>query len=338
MTFGIVFDIDGVVRKSGVPLSAALRVFAVLKAHNERCLLSAQTSSLAIPFVFLTNGGGVTEAQYASMLEKQLSIPVSEFQMIESHTPMRELASAFADKRVLLIGVNNYEISAAYGLRRAITIQDFVVHHPHLVPKGIHAVPDVPLQPPEPDCDPIAAILVLEDPHDWHAALQVSLDLLETTGVVGGPAVCEQQVQIHFSNPDFVYASLHSRPRITQGAFKLCIEAIYQQATGRQLQSTQYGKPCAGTYGYAERLLRQTARNMCGRDDLSAIYMIGDNPLSDIRGANWAGEPWISILVRTGVFQSSAANDPDNPAKMVCADIEEAFRWLCDREQCNLGT
>ena len=31
--------------------------------------------------------------------------------------------------------------------------------------------------------------------------------------------------------------------------------------------------------------------------------MIGDNPAGDIRGANSAGAPWVSVLVRTGLFK-----------------------------------
>ena len=36
--------------------------------------------------------------------------------------------------------------------------------------------------------------------------------------------------------------------------------------------------------------------------EISKFYMIGDNPDSDIDGANRRGEKWVSILVRTGVF------------------------------------
>jgi len=42
-------------------------------------------------------------------------------------------------------------------------------------------------------------------------------------------------------------------------------------------------------------------------DNVGNIYMIGDNPASDIRGANAIG--WPSFLVRTGVFR-----DADNDA------------------------
>ena len=52
--------------------------------------------------------------------------------------------------------------------------------------------------------------------------------------------------------------------------------------------------------------------------------MVGDNPRSDIRGANAAGAPWHSVLVRTGVFRGGE-NDADDPAKTVVAGVKEAI-------------
>ena len=43
-----------------------------------------------------------------------------------------------------------------------------------------------------------------------------------------------------------------------------------------------------------------------------AIWAVGDNPRSDVRGANAAGAPWVSVLVRTGVAKE---NDPADPAQ-----------------------
>eukprot|EP00879_Flechtneria_rotunda_P010290 GHRR01010758.1.p1 GENE.GHRR01010758.1~~GHRR01010758.1.p1 ORF type:complete len:345 (+),score=111.87 GHRR01010758.1:1674-2708(+) len=54
---------------------------------------------------------------------------------------------------------------------------------------------------------------------------------------------------------------------------------------------------------------------------LSAIYMVGDNPAADIRGANRAGHPWVSVLVRTGVFQGPGGNSTDDPADVVVSDV-----------------
>ena len=52
--------------------------------------------------------------------------------------------------------------------------------------------------------------------------------------------------------------------------------------------------------------------------------MIGDNPKSDIKGANENG--WISILVRTGLFKGE--NDEKNPAKYVVNDFKEAIELI----------
>ena len=40
---------------------------------------------------------------------------------------------------------------------------------------------------------------------------------------------------------------------------------------------------------------------------------IGDNPKSDIRGANGFGGIWKSVLVRSGIFQGKE-NDEEDPA------------------------
>lgn len=59
--------------------------------------------------------------------------------------------------------------------------------------------------------------------------------------------------------------------------------------------------------------------------EISQFYMIGDNPKSDIDGANRRG--WTSILVRTGVFQGEE-NDKEHPATYVVKDFEEAIQLI----------
>ena len=71
--------------------------------------------------------------------------------------------------------------------------------------------------------------------------------------------------------------------------------------------------------------------------------MIGDNPKADIRGARQRGGTWRSILVRTGVYNSpnhinnsntsinSSDNDPDDPADVVCNDVNEAVNYIIDK-------
>ncbi len=52
--------------------------------------------------------------------------------------------------------------------------------------------------------------------------------------------------------------------------------------------------------------------------------MIGDSPVSDIKGANEYG--WISILVRTGLFKGD--NDENNPAKYVVDNFKDAVELI----------
>ena len=49
------------------------------------------------------------------------------------------------------------------------------------------------------------------------------------------------------------------------------------------------------------------------RAQFSRIIMVGDNPLADITGANRAGAPWWSALVRTGVWKGEELEGERRP-------------------------
>jgi ribonucleotide monophosphatase NagD (HAD superfamily) len=59
------------------------------------------------------------------------------------------------------------------------------------------------------------------------------------------------------------------------------------------------------------------------------VYMFGDSPDSDIRGANEFG--WYSVLVRTGNFKGEG-NSPLFPAKRVFDDVGMAVDWIVGHE------
>lgn len=102
------------------------------------------------------------------------------------------------------------------------------------------------------------------------------------------------------------------------------------------------GKPSKATYDYASSLLfsaiaaaREGHSNvdLHGRTNPSfdgRVYMVGDNPQSDIAGANGFG--WESILVRTGVFrgkdESEAAHKPTVISKNVLVRPLRLWRLL----------
>lgn len=63
---------------------------------------------------------------------------------------------------------------------------------------------------------------------------------------------------------------------------------------------------------------------------LSRIYMIGDNPYTDIQGANLAG--WCSILVKTGIWNGLEENDIKYPATHVVHNFNEAIKLIFELE------
>lgn len=166
------------------------------------------------------------------------------------------------------------------------------------------------------------AVFVMHEPMCWGATIQVIVDALRFGRK---PEGCSH-VPIFFSNPDSVWAAEYRAPRLAQGAFRECVRAVYEQQTGLKLQVTQYGKPHTTTYDYAKRVLDEQAHEL-GQGPITTYYGIGDNPESDIAGANAAG--WESVLVRTGVFSSDAANDSVHPAALVVQDVEEGVNLIC---------
>lgn len=132
----------------------------------------------------------------------------------------------------------------------------------------------------------------------------------------------DQRIPLYLANPDFDYAANYSVSRMTSGAFYACLESLYRKYTGRHLTYTLYGKPMSTTYEYAEEFLKREYGGLPEK-----IFAIGDNPLSDIKGANAAGSIWRSVLVKTGCFKGSG-NDKDNPAHFVTENLLTASELI----------
>lgn len=101
---------------------------------------------------------------------------------------------------------------------------------------------------------------------------------------------------------------------MSQGTFRLGLEAMYKSITGVELERTIYGKPERATYTYADEVLSSWMEEIHADKVLPQnVYMIGDNPQSDIIGGNMYG--WNTCLVKTGVHTGDE-NDKENPATM----------------------
>lgn len=75
------------------------------------------------------------------------------------------------------------------------------------------------------------------------------------------------------------------------------------------------------------------AKGAHARQLFSGIYAVGDNPAADVRGAVQAGPPWVSVLVRTGVFHSPGPNDELDPAHIVVEDVAAAVLAVLHRSR-----
>ena len=84
-----------------------------------------------------------------------------------------------------------------------------------------------------PQLHSIAAIVVMHDPVEWYRDLQICLDVLTCVRSAGLPPV-----KILFSNGDFLFSGGYSSPRLAQGAFRICLQALYKvtQHKRREIQ------------------------------------------------------------------------------------------------------
>jgi HAD superfamily hydrolase (TIGR01450 family) len=152
--------------------------------------------------------------------------------------------------------------------------------------------------------EPVEAVLIFHDCLDWGLEMQVVCDVIlgRQQNKLGSstPESFNQRVPIYVSNADVVYSSDHPFPRFTQGAFVEAFKALFEiYSGGQKLVIQTCGKPFKIQYDFARNLLANEA-NLLGKAPISHYYGVGDNPKSDIRGANAAGDNWTSVLVRTG--------------------------------------
>ncbi|SPQ23977.1 0bf2f1be-ae4b-4b5b-abd2-cde301d863c5 [Thermothielavioides terrestris] len=140
-----------------------------------------------------------------------------------------------------------------------------------------------------------------------------------------------QRIPIYFSQGDLLCPTEHPIPRMSQGAFRIGLEAMYKALTGVELERVVYGKPELATYKYADEVIASWMEMLHGEERVPQnMYMIGDNPASDIVGGNMYG--WNTCLVRTGVFQGGA-NDEENPASFgVFDNVWDAVAAACRKE------
>lgn len=323
------FDIDGVLVHGDRLIPEGKRVLEILNGDNEL--------GIKIPHIFLTNGSGKPEAARCAQLSKILCSPISTEQFIQSHTPMSALAEYY--ETVLVVGGENYqcrEVAKNYGFKNIIVPNDIVASQSTISPlkEFFTAEQRATSSPRDFSKVKINAILVFSDSRDYATDLQIILDLLQSEdGVLGTRAKdpTSQRIPIYFSQGDLLCPTEHPIPRMSQGTFRIALEAIYKAVTGAELERVVYGKPELATYKYADEIMTSWMETIHNEERLpKSIYMIGDNPQSDIIGGNMYG--WNTCLVRTGVYQGEG-NDKENPASFgVFGNVLEAVKSAVRKE------
>lgn len=323
------FDIDGVLVHGDRLIPEGKRVLEILNGDNEL--------GIKIPHIFLTNGSGKLEVPRCAQLSKILHSPISTEQFIQAHTPMSALAEYY--ETVLVVGGEGYkcrEVAQAYGFKNVIVPNDIFASDATISPLREFFTDEqrATSNPQDFSKVKINAILVFSDSREYATDLQIIMDLLQSEdGVLGTRAKdpVSQRIPIYFSQGDLLCPTEHPTPRMSQGTFRIALEAIYKSITGVELERVVYGKPELATYKYADEVMTSWMETIHNEERLPKnIYMIGDNPASDITGGNMYG--WNTCLVRTGVYQGEG-NDKENPASFgVFTNVLEAVKTALKKE------
>ncbi|CCE90400.1 uncharacterized protein TDEL_0B02710 [Torulaspora delbrueckii] len=327
------FDIDGVLLRSKTPIPRASEALKLLH-ENE------------IPFILLTNGGGQLEKDRVEFISDALDVPISPLQIVLSHTPYKGLVNKY--DKILAVGTPSVRrVAEDYGFKHVVHQSDILRYRRDIAPfSGLsdQQILESSREIPDLDKKRFDAVLVFNDPHDWGADIQIILDAINSENgmlnTIRNENSSKPSIPIYFSNQDLLWANSYTLNRFGQGAFRLLIRKLYSELNdGLQLDDNTIGKPTKLTYDFAhhvlidwqEKINSQTTHSTTQRlpslglppkqTPFQDVYMIGDNPASDIIGAQLYG--WKSCLVKTGVYREGAPLKHIKPT-MIVEDVYEA--------------
>lgn len=278
-SFGLLFDIDGVLVRGRTPIPAAKQCFRNLVDRNGK---------YKVPVVFVTNAGNCMRQAKAEQLSHLLEVEVSADQVMLSHSPLR-MFSQFHNMCVLVSGQGPVvEVAHNLGFQNVVTVDMLREAYPLLdvVDHNRRPKDDVPSTKSLP---PIDAVILFGEPIRWETNLQLITDVLLTNGNPGSTATSLKypHIPVLACNMDLLWMAEAKNPRFGHGMFLVCLESLFKKITGCELKyEALIGKPSVVTYNYAELLIRQQAESLGWTTPVERLYAIGDNPMADIYGAN----------------------------------------------------
>ena len=258
-SYAFCFDIDGVILRGPDTIPQAVEAIRMLNGDNKY--------NIKVPSIYVTNGGGKPEKVRAEDLSKRLETEIKIDQIIQGHTPMRDLVPVY--KNVLVVGgVGNVcrHVAESYGFKNVYTPLDILKWNPAVSP--YHDLTEEETQCCRHDVDfsktPIDAILVFADSRNWAADQQIILELLlSKNGVMGTESkTYDEGPEIYFAHSDFIWATNYKLNRYGMGALQVSIAALYKEHTGHELKVHRFGKPQAGTFRFANKILSKWRKGM----------------------------------------------------------------------------
>lgn len=345
------FDIDGVLLRGSKPIDKAGRALRILNENK-------------IPYILLTNGGGTLEQERAKFISEKLQVQISPLQIIQCHTPLKTLVPIY--ERILAVGTPSVRnVAERYGFKKVIHTNDIIRYNPDIAPfsglspeqlqKSTKDIPDI-------DMVPFNAILVFNDPRNWAGDLQIISDLLNSErgmlNTMRQKTSSIPSIPIYFTCNDLLWANPYKLNRFGQGGFRKLVHTLYESLNpGQKLSDFILGKPGKLTYDFAHHVLIDWNNKLQNNSDTDKlfdinsnieqmlptlgeacpnekspfhgnVFMVGDNPASDITGAQNYG--WKSCLVKTGVYHEGDKLDHLNPT-MIVDNVYEAVTTVLNK-------
>lgn len=321
------FDIDGVLLRSSNPIPSASKALNLLKEND-------------IPYILLTNGGGTLESARAKFISDKLQVEIKESDIVQSHTPYKKLVNLYKN-HVLVIGpVSVRDVALKYGFKNVVHSSDLVAFNRYIAPFNgysnelLSEISDFKivniLKGKESLKEDIKfdSIMVFNDSRDWGSDIQIIIDLLVSDngklGTIRDYNSEKPSIPIYFANDDFLYANNYKLNRFGQGGFRSVIRDLYKKMNnGNELNDIVYGKPTKLMYDFALNYLIEKDKKI---ENKKNIFMVGDNPASDISGANLNG--WSSCLVKTGVYKDGDILQDYQKPTIVSEDVYDAVEQV----------
>ncbi|ODV82795.1 hypothetical protein CANARDRAFT_204527 [[Candida] arabinofermentans NRRL YB-2248] len=258
-SYAFAFDIDGVIVKGPETIPYAKEAIKILDGNNKY--------NIKVPYIFVTNGGGRPESARAKELSERLGCEILEEQVIQGHTPMKDLVDVYSNVLVIGgVGDACRKVAEGYGFKNVFIPLDIMYWNPSVTPYYTLTEEDKKVCKKDIDFSKtkIEAILVFADSRNWAADQQIILELLMSKGGYMGTTstTYDDAPGIYFAHSDFIWATNYKLSRYGMGALQVSIAALYRESTGRELNVTRFGKPQKGTFKYAEKVLKNWRKDV----------------------------------------------------------------------------